>query len=286
MMNTSPDPAYEAEYNLRARHSDADAHIARWTSESERVRRSLECQLDERVGPAPKSTLDLFPARVPGAPILVFIHGGYWRRMDKADHSFVAEAPVAAGAAVAVINYDLCPSVTIEQIAAQCREAVAWVHRHARRLNGDPNRIFVTGHSAGGHLTATTICHDWRTDGLPADVVKGAMPISGIFDLHPIRRTSINDDVRLDEAAADRLSPIFHRPKHLAPIIAAVGESETYAFREQNRAFADRWRLWGGQAKELVVPRVHHFDVLFEFSRTDSMLCRALFAMMGLGHST
>ncbi|MBM3484320.1 MAG: alpha/beta hydrolase [Alphaproteobacteria bacterium] len=282
-MNTSPDPAYEAEYNLRGRHKDADVFIGRWTSESERVRKVLKCKLDERVGPAPKATLDVFPASRPGSPIFVFIHGGYWRRMDKLDHSFVAEVPIAAGAAVAVINYDLCPGVTIDQIVAQCRDATAWVYRHAADMNGDANRIFVSGHSAGGHLTATTIWHDWRADGLPADLVKGALPISGIFDLHPIRRTSINDDVRLDQAAADRLSPLFHRPRHMPPVIAAVGEGETYAFREQNRLYAETWRLWGGEAEELVLKGVHHFDVILEFAHADSALCKALFELMGLG---
>lgn len=281
-MTTPPDPAYEAEYNLRARHADADALIARWTSESERVRRALPCRLDERYGPEPKATLDLFPAKSDDAPILVFIHGGYWRRMDKTDHSFVAEVPVAAGAAVAVLNYDLCPAVTVDTIVAECRAATAWVYRHADKLNGDRNRIFVAGHSAGGHLTATTLATDWKAEGLPADLVKGGLPISGIFDLHPIRRTSINDDARLDQAAADRLSPICRKPAVLPPIIAAVGAGETFAFLEQSRAFADAWRRWGGRGEALFLPGVHHFDVVLELGRPESRLSRALLALIGL----
>lgn len=281
-MATTPDPAYESEYNLRARHSDADAQIERWVRDSARVRRELECLLDERYGPEPKATIDLFPARRAGAPILIFIHGGYWRRLDKDDHSFIAEGPVNAGAAVAVVNYDLCPGVTIETIVAECRAATAWTYRNAAKLRGDANRIFVCGHSAGGHLTATTMATGWAAEGLPADLVKGGLPISGVFDLHPIRRTSINDDTKLDRAAADRLSPLLHRPPRLMPIVAAVGAKETFAFLEQTRTFAETWRLWGGPADHLVVPGVHHFDVLFEIGKPDGPLAQALHRLMGL----
>lgn len=276
------DAAYEAEYNLRARHADADALIACWTAESARVRGTLSNTLDVRYGPETLATLDLFPARKPGAPILIFIHGGYWRRMDKLDHSFVAEVPVMAGAAVAVINYDLCPAVTIDTIVAECRTATAWVHGHAAQLNGDPNRIFVSGHSAGGHLTAMTIATNWKAQGLPADLVKGGMPISGLFDLHPIRRTSINVEARLDQASADRLSPIYLKPASLPPIVAAVGAKETFAFVEQNRAFADQWRQWGGRVEPLEVANTHHFDVVLELLRPDSRLSRAQLRLMGL----
>lgn len=281
-MSALPHAAYEAEYNLRARHADADTHIARWSAESAGARTRLVGAFDERYGEGDKATLDFFPARQPGAPVLVFIHGGYWRRMDKADHSFVAAVPVGAGAAVAVINYDLCPSVTVETIVAQCRAAIAWVHRNAAGFNGDPARIYVSGHSAGGHLTAMTVATEWKAQGLPADLIKGALPISGIFDLHPIRRTSINDDTRLDQAAADRLSPIYLKPAVLPPLVAAVGAGETFAFIEQNRAFADRWRHWGGKLETLEVAGVHHFDVILELARAESGLSRALLRLMGL----
>ncbi len=276
------DPAYEAEYNLRARHADADALIGRWTAASTRSRAALGGGIDERYGEGSKATLDFFPAREPGSPVLVFIHGGYWRRMDKIDHSFVADVPVAAGAAVAVINYDLCPTVTIDTIVAQCRAAIAWVYHNAKRFNGDPDRIFVSGHSAGGHLTAMTIATDWKARGLPADLIKGGLPISGIFDLHPIRRTSINVEARLDQESADRLSPIYMKPLSMPPIVAAVGAKETFGFIEQNRAFADRWRHWGGQVELLEVPNVHHFDVPLELARANSSLSRALLGLMGL----
>jgi arylformamidase len=194
----------------------------------------------------------------------------------------VADVPVAAGAAVAVLNYDLCPAVTVDTIVAQCRAAAAWVYRNATRLNGDPTRIFVSGHSAGGHLTAMTLATDWKAAGLPADLVKGGLPISGIFDLHPIRRTSINDDTRLDQAAADRLSPLYLKPAAMPPVVAAVGAKETFGFIEQNRVFADRWRLWGGQVERLELANVHHFDVLLELARAESQLSRALLGLMGL----
>ena len=162
--------------------------------------------------------------------------------MDKDVHSFPAEGFVAAGGAAVSLNYALAPAVTLDTIVEQCRTALEWVADNAGRLNGDPDRIFVSGHSAGGHLTAMMLCTNWAARGRPADLVKGGTPISGIFDLAPIMETSINDDVRLDAESAARNSPIHHLPQAGAPLIAAVGAAETPAFIAQNRAFAKAWQ--------------------------------------------
>jgi arylformamidase len=248
MRSDSDTLAFEAEYNLRARHADYEDFLSRWRDESARVRGALAGEFDVRYGDGPDATLDIFAAEGDAAPILVFIHGGYWRGLDKADFSFVAEPFVQAGVSVASLNYSLAPAVTIDAIVEQCRAALGWLHRNAERCNGEPERLFVCGHSAGGHLTAMMMLTDWAARGLPADLVKGGTPISGLFDLAPIRQTSINDDVRLDRESAARNSPIALLSELRAPgtpLIAAVGADETAEFVRQSRAFAEAWRRRG-----------------------------------------
>ena len=274
----------EAGYNLRLRHPDFEDYFAVWEAESVRVREALACTLDVRYGPGPNMTADLFPApaAAAGAPIQVFIHGGYWRAMDKDVHSFPAEGFVAAGGAAVSLNYALAPAVTLDTIVEQCRTAIEWLADNAGRLNGDPDRIFVSGHSAGGHLTAMMLCTDWAARGRPAGLVKGGTAISGIFDLASIRETSINDDVRLDAESALRNSPIHHLPETGAPLIAAVGAAETPAFVAQNRAFAEAWRARGFEATVMEIEGLHHYNVVSEMGRPGSALTQAALAQMGL----
>ena len=272
----------EAGYNLRLRHPDFEEYFAVWESESARIRDSLDCILDVRYGAGPNMTADLFPAPAGGAPIQVFIHGGYWRAMDKDVHSFPAEGLVAAGGAAVSLNYALAPAVTLETIVEQCRTAMEWIADNAARLNGDPDRIFVSGHSAGGHLTAAMLCTDWAARGRPAGLVKGGTAISGIFDLAPLMETSINDDVRLDAESAARNSPIHNLPAAGAPLVAAVGAAETEAFVAQNRAFAEAWRARGFDATVMEIEGLHHYNVVMEMGCPGSALTQAALAQMGL----
>ena len=281
-MSEQRDLPQEAGYNLRLRHPDFGDYLAILESESARVRDALACTLDVRYGPGPNMTADLFPAPAGGAPIQVFIHGGYWRAMDKSVHSFPAEGIVAAGGAAVSLNYALAPSVTLDTIVEQCRSALEWVADNAGRLNGDSERIFVSGHSAGGHLTATMLCTDWSARGRAGGLVKGGTAISGIFDLAPIMETSINDDVRLDAASAARNSPILNLPAAGAPLIAAVGGAETDEFIAQNRAFAEAWRARGFDATIMEIEGLHHYNVVTEMGRPGSDLTKAALAQMGL----
>lgn len=281
-MSEQRDLPQEAGYNLRLRHPDRPEHFAIWDTESERVRAALACALDVRYGDGPNMTADLFPAPAGGAPIQVFIHGGYWRTMDKSSHSFPAEAFVAAGGAVVSLNYALAPSVTLDTIVEQCRTALEWVADNTGRLNGNADRIFVSGHSAGGHLTAMMLCTDWAARGRPADLVKGGTPISGIFDLAPIMETSINDDVRLDAEMAARNSPILNLPARGSPLISVVGVDETPAFVAQNWAFAEAWRARGFDAEVMEIAGLHHFNVVTELGRLGTALTTAVLAQMGL----
>ena len=281
-MSEQRDLPQEAGYNVRRRHPDFEEHFAVWESESARVRDTYDCILDVRYGAGPNMTADLFPAAAGGAPIQVFIHGGYWRGMDKDMHSFPAEGFVAVGGAAVSVNYALAPAVTLDTIVEQCRTAIEWIADNAGRLNGDPNRIFVSGHSAGGHLTGAMLCTDWAARGRSADLVKGGTAISGIFDLAPIRETSINDDVRLDADAAARNSPIHDLPAAGGSLIAAVGAAETPEFVAQNRAFAEAWQARGFEATVMEIEGLHHFNVVLEMGRPGSALTQAALAQMGL----
>lgn len=274
--------AYEAGYNLRARHADYEQYVTRWADESAHARSALSCEIDVPYGERPGMTLDIFPAGAAGAPIFAFIHGGYWRAMDKDHFSFPANAFVPAGAAVASINYGLAPAVSVGEIIEQCRGAAGWIHANAARFNGDPERIHVSGHSAGGHLTAALASTDWEARGLPANLIKGGIPLSGVFDLRPILQTSINDDVRLDEVQAERDSPHLHLPAQNIPMIIAVGAGETEDFVAQSRNYAEAYRNAGFDAELQVLDGFHHFDIVLELGR-DSPLTRAALKQMGVG---
>ncbi len=235
---------HDTQYTNRARVPEAaEVLLPRWAQASALARQRLTCQLDVAYGDGPGQTLDVFPARQTGAPVLVFIHGGWWRALDKADHSFVAPAFVQAGAMVVVPNYALCPAVSIETIALQTTQALAWAWRNAARFGGNRQRIVVAGHSAGGHLAAMLLACRWGLvgDDLPQRLVAGALSISGLFDLEPIRQTPfLAADLQLTPPAVRRLSPAFF-PRPRGPLVALVGGDESDEFIRQNQLIRDQW---------------------------------------------
>src|SRR5881394_1895931 len=188
----------------------------------------MTSHLDLRYGDAPGETIDLFPARKGDGSCLMFIHGGYWRSLDKKDFSFLAPALVGAGISLAVVNYDLCPKVSIEEIVRQMLRASRWLWLHAEDYGMDQDRLYVSGHSAGGHLAAMLMCAQWPAfdSQLPKDLWKGGLAISGIYDLRPLVDVDwLNADLRLDEAAALKASPATNRASSCGrmPFSAAAG---------------------------------------------------------------
>lgn len=256
--------------------------LAEWTARSKRAFDTLNPAIDLRFGAGDRETLDLFlPAR-PALGTLMFIHGGYWRGMDKADHAFVAPAFVAAGYAVALINYDLCPGVAIAKIVEQCRHAVRWLERYGAQ-HGAPAPLVISGHSAGGHLAAMLYATDWRPVGLARAPFTGVVTLSGLHDLAPLTMTSINADLRLDADEARRMSPVNYAPLADVPLAIAVGADETPEYLRQARLIHAAWSASRGTriGTPVVIPDRHHFSVVLDYSDPDSALTRttkALFA--------
>ena len=264
-MRKRGDPEWlEAQYNNRARVPDHAQILARWAQASALVRERSAVHLDVAFGDGPGELLDVFPTAAPDAPVLVFIHGGNWRSLDKSDHSFVAPSFTADGAVVVVVNYALCPAVTIEHIVMQMVRALEWVWRHAAAYGGDPSRMALVGHSAGGHLATMLMSCRWKevAGDLPVQPLAGALSISGLYDIEPLRHAhSIQADLQLTPASVGRLSPAFFpRPKS-GKLYAAVGSEESDEFLRQNRLIRD---VWGPTAVPVceTVPDSNHFTVL------------------------
>jgi arylformamidase len=274
---------HDAQYNNRARVPNHAEVLARWAQASVPASDGLIHRLDVPYGAAAAERLDLFPARSPGSPVLVFIHGGYWRALDKADHSFVAPAFVEAGAAVVVPNYALCPAVTIEQIALQTAQALAWVWRNAAEFGGDPSRIAGVGHSAGGHLAAMVLSCRWKDlgDDLPQRLVSGAMALSGVFDLEPVRLTPfLKNDLQLTPASVRRLSPAFF-PRPRGPLFALAGGDESEEFIRQTHLIRDQWGPSTVPVCETVIG-ANHFTVLHDLADPSKRAHRLALRLLGL----
>ena len=259
----------------------------KWLVEgSAQAREDLDCDLDVRFGPTLDETVDIFPARHSAAPVLVFIHGGWWRLLSSKEVSLVARGPVAHDVTVVVMNYSLCPKVTIAEITRQSRAVLAWLHQHAVSYNGDPERIFVAGHSAGGHQVGMLAITDWSGEyGLPANLMKGGIPISGLFDLRPFRYSWLQPKLLLTHEVIERESPLFHIPKQerRPPLLVTLGGDESAEFHRQSATFIDAWRAAGGEAELLDQPGKDHITAIAGFEDPESALCRAVVKFMGPG---
>lgn len=255
-------------YDNRGRVADHARYFARWGSASIEARRSHARRLDVRYGPGLAETLDIFPSTRDKAPVVVFIHGGYWRSLDKSEHSFLAPALVRHGACVVIPNYALCPAVTIPQLTLQMVHALAWTWRHIARYGADPNRITVIGHSAGGHLAAMMLACQWKSaaSDLPASVVKNALSISGLYELESVMHTPfLQDSLRLTPSQVRRVSPAWlPRPpirRGRGALACVTGADESAEFLRHNALLQTEW---GKRVVPIceILPGLNHFSIL------------------------
>lgn len=273
----------DEQYDARGTVPDIHPILRQYADGSAAARAALPCVLDVAYGAHADETLDIFPAPAPGAPVFVFVHGGYWRLLSKDDSSFMAPAFTRAGATVVAVNYSLAPAVTLDHIVDQNRRALAWVHRHIDKHRGDPRRIHVCGSSAGGHLVGMLLAGGWHAEyGVPESVVGSAASLSGLFDLEPIVHTHVNGWMHLSPEDALRNSPVAHLPRTACPLIVSYGENETAEFKRQSDGYLRAWRARGFAGTHVPMPGTNHFDIVLQLNDAASPLTQAVFRQMGL----
>ncbi len=270
----------EREYNLRAAFPDHPHWFARWAADSRGgARRVLTQPLNVRYGSGPKQTIDLFPSANPRGALL-FIHGGYWRALDKSDHSFVA-APLVARASRWRSSTTTCARTSASRASSSsAAKASPGCGGKVPRYGVPTQRLVVAGHSAGGHLAAMLVATDWAAHG-PTATLAGALALSGVFDLEPLVQASFNSDLKLDAAKAHGLSPIHLRPKRAVPLLVAAGADETSEFIRQSWLIWERWpsAIRPDAAVRCSIAARHHFSVLTDLGDPNSELLQATLSL-------
>jgi arylformamidase len=268
---------FDAQYNPSLALPDPAVPAKHFVATAERARAELRCALDVPYGPTLEETLDIFPADQPNAPVFVFIHGGYWRALSSKEFSGVALGLHAQGITTVVINYALCPRVGIDEIVRQTRAALAWTLRNIQTYGGDPARVAIGGHSAGGHLTAMALQTEWADDyGLPQDPFVAAIPFSGLFDIEPLRFSYLQPAIQLDDGIIRRNSPAFTVRPCKTPLWITWGGAESTEFARQSEIYHQAWQAAGNQSELRAVPGANHFTVIGGFEDANSETCRWL----------
>lgn len=272
----------EFQFNPRAAVRDYERVREERARASRAARQSLKSWLNVPYGNSPRQVVDIFPGDKPNGPVLIFIHGGYWRGGSKDDNCHFAPAFVKDGASVVVLEHDLCPAVTVAEIVKESQAGIAWVYRHVAEYGGDPSRLYLAGTSAGGHLVVMALAHHWEKEGLPQNIIKGAAAISGVYDLDPVLHISVNEEIRLSPQSARENSPMRHPPLARAPLIIAVGGEESQGWRAMSADFFTLCKEREVNCQFLEIPGVHHFSITAHLDDPESALSRAILWQMGL----
>ena len=269
-------------YDNRSHVPECEEMFVDWDARSRAYREQSNNKLDVKYGAGHLETLDIFIPENPTGAVHVFIHGGYWRSLDKAYFSYLCEPLAAAGAIAVSVNYALCPAVSVETIVEQIRAATAWLYRNAGEFGGDPAKLHISGHSAGGHLAVMMLATDWATHGadLPGNMIKSVTAISGVYDLDPIPFLPTNEDIRLDADLARRMSPQHLTPAHDAPLSVIVGGDELSEFVRQSKDFAETWSTYLSNLDYIELSALNHFSIVDRMDRADDPVTARMLAHM------
>ncbi len=256
----------ERQFNPRAWATDVEAQHALRGKLSAAARARLKGEFNVAYGDSPRQALDIYHADEQAnegpAPIVVYLHGGYWRVGEKEKQAVLAGPLVEAGFPVVMLGTDLCPAVTLDTIVAQVMRGIVWAAQNAKRIGSDGRRIYLYGHSAGAHLAALGLAEDWTRHGLAADLICGATLVSGIYDIEPVLHISVNDLIKLTADRVNALSPQFHPPRHSVPLVLAAGAGEAPGWVAQTHDYATLCERAGCKVEVIVVPHEGHFSTI------------------------
>jgi arylformamidase len=279
--NFRPDEM-EYQYNPRVSVPEYPELAKVRAAQARKVRARAKSWLNVPYGSSPRELLDIYAADKPGGPVLIYIHGGYWRSGSKEDNCNFVPTFTHRGATVVLVEYDLCPQVTVSDIVRQTRASIAWVYRNIMRYSGDPGRIFISGHSAGGHLTAMALANDWTKEGLPRDMIKGAVATSGVYDLDMVMKISVQEQAQLTPELAKANSPFLHPPLARCPLVIAVGGAEPKGWQQMSEDYFQFCKQSGMNAEYLVVPGANHYTMTEKLLDETNPLTQAVLKQMGI----
>ena len=245
---------------------------------SAECRKLYRCMENIRVGPREEERIDVFPADQPNAPIFIFVHGGWWRGGTRKHYSYVANGWVKRGYTVIISDYTLCPKVGVPDITQASRAAVVWAYENADKINGNKDRIFLSGHSAGGQQAGMMAVTNWEEHGVPADVLKGVVPISGMFDMRVFETSWLQPWLQLTGNSALGESALFQIPDNGPPLLVMLGEEESQEFHRQSEIFTAAWRAKRLRAEYLAVEGEDHSTTIQQLGDPESRPCKAIAA--------
>ena len=272
----------EYQYNPRVSVPEFPELAKIRAAQAKKVRETAKSWLNVAYGNSPREQLDIYAADRPNGAVLIYIHGGYWRSGSKEDNCNFVPTFTKRGATVVLVEYDLCPQVTVTDIVRQTRASIAWVYKNITRYGGDPSKIYVSGHSAGGHLTSMALANDWTKEGMPPDCIKGAVATSGVYDLDMVMKISVQEQVRMTPEVAKHNSPFVNPPRVKCPLVVAVGGAEPKGWQQMSEDYFNYVNQQGMNAEYLVVPGANHYTMSEKLLDATNPLTQAMIRQMGI----
>ena len=270
----------DLQYNNRFHVPDFEKYLQKGESLSRQTEKNHTIIKDIAYGDLLRECLDIFPSPNPGSKTLVFIHGGYWQRLDKSSFHYIAGAFANYGITTVLINYPLAPAATMDQIVMSCRNAVNWIHENIAQWNGDPDQIYIAGHSAGAHLATMLIINEGNQN--KQSFIKGICVISGLYNLIPIQLSNINDAIQMDKEMAIRNSPVFMSSTESCPLLLTVGSDETTEFNDQSSELAEKWKSKMQSVELKIITGLNHFSIIDSVYETNSALHQSICKLMSI----